>query len=112
MLDLLAAVRRRLRWTWAAATLQWAGPAVALAALGLVVVGRLRPWAWPEPVALAVALAAIAVVVVAARVVRIPDVVAARSADRGLDSRDALAELVAGLRQGSGDPAYPPLHAR
>jgi UDP-glucose 4-epimerase len=28
------------------------------------------------------------------------------------DSRDALAELVTGLRGGSGDPTYPPLHAR
>jgi nucleoside-diphosphate-sugar epimerase len=30
----------------------------------------------------------------------------------GRDSRDALAELVTGMRRGTGDPAYPPLHAR
>ena len=52
--DLLAAVRRRLRLTWTAATLQWVAPAVALVALGLVLVGRVRPWAWPEPAALVV----------------------------------------------------------
>jgi nucleoside-diphosphate-sugar epimerase len=28
------------------------------------------------------------------------------------DSREALAELVTGMRRGTGDPAYPPLHAR
>ncbi|MDD9371795.1 MAG: hypothetical protein PV358_16875 [Acidimicrobiales bacterium] len=89
--DLLTAVRRRLRVTWTAATLQWLAPAVALAALGLVLVGRLRPWAWPEPAALVVAVVVVVGVVIGAALVRIPDLVAARAADRGLHTRDALA---------------------
>lgn len=108
MLDLLVAVRRRLRWTWTAATLQWVGPAVALAALVLVVAGRLRPWAWPEPAAVVVAVVAVLAVVAVARVVRIPDMVAARAADRGLDSRDALA---AALEVGD-DPGVLPERVR
>ncbi|MBN2623518.1 MAG: hypothetical protein JXA83_09125 [Acidimicrobiales bacterium] len=95
MSELLVAVRRRLRWTWAAATLQWAGPAVALVALGLVALGRLRPWTWPEPGAIVLAVAAVAVVAAVALVMRVPDVVAARSADRGLDTHDALAAALA-----------------
>jgi hypothetical protein len=89
--DLLAAVRRRLRWTWTVATLHWVGPAVALVALGVVLVGRLVPWAWPERTALAVPVLVVVAVVVVARAVRIPDIVAARSADRGLGTHDALA---------------------
>ena len=88
---LITAVRRRLRVTWTAATLQWLAPAVAVVALGLVAVGRLRPWAWPEPAALVVAVVVLVAVVVGAALVRIPDLVAARAADRGLDTRDALA---------------------
>ena len=89
--DLITAVRRRLRLTWTVATLQWAAPAVALVALILVVAGRLRPWAWPELAALVVAIIVVLAVVVGAAAVRIPDLVAARAADRGLDTRDALA---------------------
>jgi hypothetical protein len=88
---LLAAVRRRLRWTWAIATAQWAGPAVALGALGLVLAGWARPWGWPEPAAAGLGLAALAAVVAAAVAVRIPQRIAARSADRGLATRDAFA---------------------
>lgn len=90
MAELLRAVRRRLRWSWAWATTQWAGPFVAVLALSLVVVGRLWPVAWPEPSALAVAVALPLVVLVAALVLRIPDLLAARAADRGLDTRDAF----------------------
>ena len=38
---LLTAVRRRLRWAWALATAQWAAPAVAALALGIVLSGLL-----------------------------------------------------------------------
>ena len=89
--DLITAVRRRLRLTWTAATLQWAAPAVAIAALALVMIGRLRPWAWLEPAALVVAVVVVVGVAIGAVLVRIPDLVAARAADRGLHTRDALA---------------------
>lgn len=90
MLALLVAVRRRLRWAWALATAQWMAPVVALAALAVVAAGWLRPWAWPEPAALVLAGLALVGVVVGALVVRIPLLLAARAADRGLGTRDAF----------------------
>ncbi|MGH9113063.1 MAG: hypothetical protein ACRDZN_12325, partial [Acidimicrobiales bacterium] len=94
MRELLVAVRRRLRWTWALATAQRAAPAVALVALALVVAGRFRPWAWPERAAVGFAVVALLAVAVSAVAIRIPTLVAARAADRGLRTRDAFAAAV------------------
>lgn len=77
MTELLAGVRRRLRLAWGVATGQWLAPAVAVVALGLVVAGRLRPWAWPEPAAVGVAVAAVVALVVAALAVKGPPPAAA-----------------------------------
>lgn len=90
----LARVRRRLRGLWLVSTMVWFAPVVAGAAAVLVAVGRVRPWAWPETAALAVAGAATVAVVIATLVLRVPDSVAARAADRGLGSRDGIATAV------------------
>ena len=89
--ELLDAVRRRLRWAWAIATAQWLAPAVALAALALVLAGRMRPWAWPERAALVIVGLVVLGVALLALVVRIPPLLAARAADRGLRTGDAFA---------------------
>ncbi|MGH9117494.1 MAG: hypothetical protein ACRD0A_06345, partial [Acidimicrobiales bacterium] len=88
---LLDGMRRRLRLVWAASTGQWLAPVLALGALGLVVLGRVRPWGWPEPAALLAGVGAVVAVAVVAVVLRIPSAVAARAADRGLLTRDAFA---------------------
>lgn len=90
----LARVRRRLRGLWLVSTVVWFAPVVAGAAALLVAVGRVRPWAWPETAAIAVAGVAAVAVVIAAFVLRVPDSVAARAADRGLGSRDGIATAV------------------
>ena len=55
---LLRSVGRRLRIAWGFAWVQLLAPIVLVAALGLVIVGRVRPWGWTEPAAaLAVTIA-------------------------------------------------------
>src|SRR5262245_25643567 len=86
----LSAVRRRLRLSWGLATAQLAIPIAAGGAVLLVLLGRWRPWAWTEPLAaLVVVLSAVLIVAIAA-VVRLPDPIVARAADRGLATRDAF----------------------
>lgn len=87
----LAALRRRLRRTWAFATFQWIAPVVGASALALVVTGRRLPEAWPEPTAAAVVVAAVLAVAVTSFVLRITDSTVARAADRQLATKDALA---------------------
>src|ERR687898_367288 len=65
--------------------------AVALAALALVLAGRMRPWAWPERAALVMVGLVVLGVALLALVVRIPPLLAARAADRGLRTGDAFA---------------------
>jgi hypothetical protein len=87
---LLASIRRRLRMVWALATAQVIAPAVALVALLLVLAGRFLPWSWPEHAALAVVVAAALLIVAFATASRIPDLVVAKAADRGLSTKDAF----------------------
>ncbi len=89
--DLLGPVRRRLRVSWALATLQILAPFVALAALLLVVVGRLFDVPWAEPAALLCTAGVALAVVVCAAIRHVPTLLVARAADRGLDTRDAFA---------------------
>ncbi|HVF13558.1 MAG TPA: hypothetical protein VM942_03105, partial [Acidimicrobiales bacterium] len=115
MTELLSGVRRRLRLAWGVATAQWLAPAVVGAALALVLAGRMRPWAWPE--ATAVGLVAVAAVglVIASLVVKVPMLVAARAADRGLGTGDVFAtalemetrEAAGGLGAGAGSDGGP-----
>jgi hypothetical protein len=88
--ELLAGVRRRLRLAWAVATAELLGPVVAAVALVLVLVGRARPWTWPEPGALAVGAVSAAGLLVTTVLLRVPETVAARAADRGLATGDAF----------------------
>lgn len=90
----LARVRRRLRGLWLVSTMVWFAPVVAGAAALLVAIGRVRPWAWPETAAIAVVGIAAVAVSITAFVLRVPDSVAARAADRGLGSRDGIATAV------------------
>src|SRR5207253_459461 len=74
-------------------------PAIAATVLAFVLVGRVRPWAWPEQAALLLVAAAVPVLAVAGVARRVPPGVAARAADRGLETGDAFAtalELDAG----------------
>ncbi|HZI38099.1 MAG TPA: hypothetical protein VFF24_07315, partial [Acidimicrobiia bacterium] len=87
---LLLAVRRRLRLAWALATGQLFAPLLAVLLVLLVVVARLRPWTWPEPVALVLGAIALPALVAAALLLRVSPVVAARAADRGLETGDAF----------------------
>ncbi|MTA13058.1 MAG: hypothetical protein F2534_10700, partial [Actinobacteria bacterium] len=91
VLDLLDSVAGRLRLAWGSEMVQWAAPIVATVALGLVVAGWFLPIGWLEWAALALALAAVVAVLVTAIAVRIPTLVAARAADRGLATHDAFA---------------------
>ena len=88
---LLRRVRRRLRLTWFVAVAQWLGPAIAVAALVVVALGFVRPWSWPEPAALVLAGGSVVAIALAALIVRITPAVAARAADRGLATHDAIA---------------------
>jgi len=91
---LLSGVRRRLRLAWALATIGWIAPFVALGAVVLVGVARIRPWRWPEPGALVLVAAALVAVAVLAATLRISALVSARAADRGLVTRDAFATAI------------------
>lgn len=88
---LLNAIRRRLRLAWAVATLQVVAPLVAGAALALVVAGRM--FDIPNSDVAALWLVATVVVLVAgyAMFCKVPEMVVARAADRGLGTRDAFA---------------------
>ena len=81
---LLRAVRRRLRAVWALDTVQVLAPVVAVVALVLVAAGWVLPWAWTEWAALWLVVLLLVAVGVTAAVVRLPDMVVARAADRGL----------------------------
>ena len=94
MTEFLREVRRRLRWAWALTTLQLLAPAIAVAALFFVLLGRLQPWAWTEPAAAVAVIAGVAAVGVGAALLRIPVPLAARAADRGLGTGDAFATAV------------------
>lgn len=88
--QLLVGVRRRLRISWSVATFYWLAPAVALVALLLVLVGRIRPWWWPEPAAVAAVAPAVAGIAAAAVLQRISLRRAALAADRSLRTHDAF----------------------
>src|SRR5688500_18834400 len=88
---LLRGVRRRARTAWALETVQVVAPVVAVAALLLVAAGWVLPWRWTDWTAVGIAVAVVVAVAVAAVVVRLPDLVVARIADRGLATRDAFA---------------------
>ncbi|MEW6472905.1 MAG: hypothetical protein AB1679_11590, partial [Actinomycetota bacterium] len=87
---LLDGVRRRLRVAWGLATGQLFAPLVGLGLVLLVLAARVRPWTWPEPVALVLGLVSIPVLVGAAMLLRVSPAVAARAADRGLQTGDAF----------------------
>ena len=87
---LLLAVGRRLRLAWALATGQLFAPLLGLLLLLLVLMARLRPWTWPEPTALVLGAVAAPVLVAAALLLRVSPAVAARAADRGLETGDAF----------------------
>jgi hypothetical protein len=87
----LGRVRRRLRLAWALATAQWALPALAAFVVALLLMARVRPWLWPTRAAAVTLAIGLLAVVVAAVVVRIPNLVAARAVDVGLGTKDALA---------------------
>jgi hypothetical protein len=72
------------------ATAELLAPVIAGVALLLVLVGRIRPWTWPEPGAVLVTAAAVAGLALATVLLRVPDAVAARAADRGLATGDAF----------------------
>jgi hypothetical protein len=91
MNQFLVGVRRRLRLAYALAGLQRAVPVAALAMIGLLLIGRARPWLWPSRVAALIPAVALLLVGVAAVTLRIPQLAVARAADRGLGTKDALA---------------------
>ena len=91
LIPLFRAVRRRLRVAWALTTLQLVAPLVALGALGLVLAGRFFDLSWAEPSALVLVASVVALVTGYALVCRVPDLLVARAADRGLRTRDAFA---------------------
>lgn len=100
--QLLARVRRRLRGLWLVTTVVWLAPLLAGVALALVLLGRFRPWGWTDVAAVAVVLAGLTAIAVVAIALRVPDAVAARAADRGLDTRDAFATALE--REGADGP--------
>lgn len=92
--ELLRAVRRRLRLAWALDLLQRLAPLLAAVALVLVALGWIGPWVGSvsgEPLAIFIAAGAVVVVVIAALVMRLPERLVARAADRGLRTKDAFA---------------------
>lgn len=88
---LLHAVRRRLRVAWALATMQVVAPLVATAALALVLAGRVVDFPASDVAALWVAIAAVIGIGIYAAVCKVPAMLVARAADRGLGTRDAFA---------------------
>jgi hypothetical protein len=89
--ELLRRVRRRLRWAWAAVVGQLAAPIVAGVAVVLLILGRVTPLprtGWAAVVLIGASLLALLVATIR---LRIPELVTARAADRGLATRDAFA---------------------
>jgi hypothetical protein len=104
----LVRVRRRLRLAWGVATAQWMLPALAGSIVVLLVMARLRPWLWPTQAAVIVLAFGFLAVAVAATVMRIPNLVAARAVDVGFGTKDALATA---LELGGSSQPQPFLHA-
>jgi hypothetical protein len=88
---LLRRVGRRVRAAWGLAWVQLLAPPVAVAALLLVLAGWLLPWPWTDWAAAGLVAALLLGVAVAALLVPVPLDAAARAADRGLGTQDALA---------------------
>ena len=88
--ELLVAVRRRIRAAWLLAAAERWVPIAAGIGLMLVLSARVVPWVWLEPAALFVGAATMVALI--ARCVTLPVRIedAARSADRGLATNDAL----------------------
>lgn len=88
---LFNAIRRRLRLAWAVATLQVVAPMVALAALAMVVAGRMFDIPASDIVALWMVTGVVVLIGGYAVFCRVPEMLVARAADRGLGTRDAFA---------------------
>jgi len=88
---LLNAVRRRLRVAWAVATLQVVAPVVAVIALAMVVAGRMFDLPASDVAALWMVAAVVALIAGYAVFCKVPEMLVARAADRGLGTRDAFA---------------------
>ena len=88
--ELLVAVRRRIRAAWLLAAAERWVPIAAGIGLVMVLLARVVPWAWLEPAALLVGAGTLVALI--ARCVTLPVRMedAARSADRGLATNDAL----------------------
>ncbi len=82
--------RRRIRLVWMSATSTRFGPIVAAVAVLLAGLGWLRPWFWPESAALGVLCLGIVGLLATALAMRLPDLIVARSLDKGLKTSDAL----------------------
>ena len=100
---LMTGVRRRLRVGWAIATAESVGPVVMLVILLCSALGWVTAWASADRAALAAFAIATGVLVVGALAIRIPPLVAARAADRGLETSDAFATALE-LRATPADP--------
>lgn len=104
VVGLLRHVRRRIRLAWTLATAQrwvlaWSGVVLAL-----IVIARAIAWTWLQPAALLVVVVALVVLVIRAAAVPVGFEAAARRADRGLGTHDALSSaLQFGTVNGDGD---------
>ena len=92
--ELLNAVRRRIRLAWMLAVVERWGPLTAGIGLSLVLLARLLPWTWIEPAALFVGGGAALALIVVGVTLPVGVEAAARSADRGLATGDALSTSV------------------
>ena len=103
--EFLAAVRRRIRAAWGLAAGERWVPVAAGVGLLLVLASRLVPWTWLEPAALIVGAGTLIVLTVGCVTLPVDVEAAARSADRGLASNDALSTSLqfAGLTGVFGD---------
>ncbi|MEQ1872450.1 MAG: hypothetical protein ABL953_01885 [Ilumatobacteraceae bacterium] len=99
---LLDAVRRRLRLAWAVATLQVVAPMVAVAALAFVVAGRMFDLPYSDVAALWMVAGVVVLIGGYAMFCKVPEMLVARAADRGLATRDAFATSLE-LGDGSDD---------
>lgn len=102
--ELLRAVRRRVRLHRATAALLGGGWLAALACVAVVAAARALPWSFVEPAGIVVPAVLLAARVAWTATRPVPDVVAARVADDGLRSRDALSAHVEFGE--AGDPTF------
>jgi len=102
--ELLRAVRRRVRLHRATAALLGGGWLAALACVAVVASARALPWSFVEPAGIVVPAVLLAARVAWTATRPVPDVVAARAADEGLRSRDALSAHVEFGE--AGDPTF------